>query len=232
MRRDYISPEFEYTRTFGTYDMTESSSLFGSKMLEIEDELNLHNQSIIYYQSLEKEQMDLSIESSLAPIIYSVSDDKKSKHTLVINEAQNEFQRNGNTKYILTIQLENLLINYIFATLKEYRTFEGVRNKMCRKSDIDNSIYEYIIKNILNRYKLEKTELYVKYNDLRSQTSLRFSNKWSSDIDSISTSNYLLTKIETDTSFDGSSVKINFNQEKSSQKYNFDYYFKLIWKKI
>lgn len=232
MRRDYISPEFEYTRTFGTYDMTESSSLFGSKMLEIEDELNLHNQSIIYYQSLEKEQMDLSIESSLAPIIYSVSDDKKSKHTLVINEAQNEFQRNGNTKYILTIQLENLLINYIFATLKEYRTFEGVRNKMCRKGDIDNSIYEYIIKNILNRYKLEKTELYVKYNDLRSQTSLRFSNKWSSDIDSISTSNYLLTKIETDTSFDGSSVKINFNQEKSSQKYNFDYYFKLIWKKI
>ena len=232
MRRDYISPEFEYTRTFGTYDMTEASSLFGSKMLEIEDELNLHNQSIIYYQSLEKEQIDLSIESSLPPIIYSVSDDKKSKHTLVISESQNEFQKNGNTKYILTIQLGNLLINYIFATLKEHRTFEGVRNKMCRKGDIDNSIYEYIIKNILNRYKLEKTELYVKYNDLRSQTSLRFSNKWSSDIDSISTSNYLLTKIETDTSFDGSSVKINFNQEKSSQKYNFDYYFKLIWKKI
>ena len=62
MRRDYISPEFDYTRTFGTYDMTESSSLFGSKMLEIEDELDLHNQSIIYYQNLQKEQIDFSTD--------------------------------------------------------------------------------------------------------------------------------------------------------------------------
>ena len=232
MRRDYISPEFDYTRTFGTYDMTESSSLFGSKMLEIEDELSLHNQSIIYYQNLQKEQIDVSVESSLPAIIYSVSDDKKSKHTLSINGAQNEFQRNGNTKYILTIQLEELLMGYIFATLKSSRTFEGVRNKMCRRNDVNGSISEYIIKNILNRYKLDKIDLYLKYNDLRLQTSLRFSNKWSVDTDAISTSNYLLKKVEIDTSFDRSSVKINFNQEKSSQKYNFDYYFKLNFKKI
>ena len=232
MRRDYISPEFDYTRTFGTYDMTESSSLFGSKMLEIEDELDLHNQSIIYYQNLQKEQIDISVESSLPAIIYSVSDDKKSKHTLSINGTQNEFQRNGNTKYILTIQLEELLMGYIFATLKSSRTFEGVRNKMCRRNDVNGSISEYIIKNILNRYKLDKIDLYLKYNDLRLQTSLRFSNKWSVDTDAISTSNYLLKKLEIDTSFDRSSVKINFNQEKSSQKYNFDYYFKLNYKKI
>ena len=232
MRRDYISPEFDYTRTFGTYDMNESSSLFGSKMLEIEDELDLHNQSIIYYQNLQKEQIDISVESSLPAIIYSVSDDKKSKHTLSINENQNEFQRNGNTKYILTIRLQELLIGYIFATLKNSRTFEGIRNKMCRKSDVDVSISEYINKNVLNRYKLDKIDLYVKYNDLRSQTSLRFSNKWSADIDTITTSNYLLKKLEIDTSFDGSLAKINFNQEKSSQKYNFDYYFKLNFKKI
>jgi hypothetical protein len=232
MRRDYISPEFDYTRTFGTYDMTESSSLLGSKMLEIEDELDLHNQSIIYYQNLQKEQIDLSVESSLPAIIYSVSDDKKSKHTLSINDTQNEFQRNGNTKYILTIQIEELLIGYIFATLKNSRTFEGIRNKMCRKNDVDGSISEYIIKNVLNRYKLDKIDLYLKYNDLRSQTALRFSNKWSSDIDTITTSNYLLKKLEIDTSFDRSSAKINFNQEKSSQNYNFDYYFKLNFKKI
>jgi hypothetical protein len=232
MRKDYISPEFDYTRTFGTYDMTESSSLLGSKMLEIEDELDLHNQSIIYYQNLQKEQIDLSVESSLPAIIYSVSDDKKSKHTLSINDTQNEFQRNGNTKYILTIQLQELLTNYIFATLKNSRTFEGIRNKMCKKNDVDVSISEYIIKNVLNRYKLDKIDLYLKYNDLRLQTALRFSNKWSSDIDSISTSYYLLKKLEIDTSFDLSSAKINFNQEKSSQSYNFDYYFKLNFKKI
>jgi hypothetical protein len=80
--------------------------------------------------------------------------------------------------------------------------------------------------------KLYKIDLYLKYNDLRSQTALRFSNKWSSDTDAISTSNYLLKKLEIDTSIDRSSAKINFNQEKSSQNYNFDYYFKLNFKKI
>lgn len=232
MRKDYISPEFEYTRIFGTYDMGESSSLFASKMLELEEELELHNESIIYYQSLEKDQLDLSIESSLKPLIYSVSDDKKNSHTLVINESQNDFQRNGNTKYILRIQLENLLKNYLFATLKEHRTFEGVRNNMSRKGLVDLSIYEYIQKNILNRYKLGKIDLYLKYNDLRSQPSLRFSNKWSTDIEGITKSNYLLQKIETEITSDKTLMKINFNQEKSSQKYNFDYYFKLNWAKI
>jgi len=103
---------------------------------------------------------------------------------------------------------------------------------MCRRNDVNGSISEYIIKNILNRYKLDKIDLYLKYNDLRLQTALRFSNKWSVDTDAISTSNYLLKKLEIDTSFDGSSTKINFNQEKSSQNYNFDYYFKLNFKKI
>jgi hypothetical protein len=52
MRRSYISPEFEYNRVFGTLNMKEESSFFGSKMLEIEDSLELHNQGIVYFQNL------------------------------------------------------------------------------------------------------------------------------------------------------------------------------------
>jgi len=157
MRRTYISPEFNYNRVFGTFNMREESTFFGSKMLEIEDNLNLHNQGIIYYQNSNSEQIDLSIENSLTPIVYSTSDDKKNNHTLVIDDSQSDSQRNTQTRYILNINLSIILRNFLFATLKQYRTFEGIRNNMCYSGDINTSIKEYIEKNVVDRYRFEKT---------------------------------------------------------------------------
>ena len=231
MRRTYISPEFEYNRVYGTFNMKEESSFFGSKMLEIEDILDLNNQSIIYYQNLNKEQIDLEIETSLSPVVYSLSDDKKINHTLVLDENQSESQRNSQTKYVMTIQLRTILENYLFATLKQYRTFEGVRNIMCSNNNVSFSIKEYISKNILDRYKFEKVELYLRYVDLRDQNVRRFINNWYSSDDIIVKEN-LLSKIQTETEFDESSVKVLFNQDKSSQQYSFEYYFKLSWVKL
>jgi hypothetical protein len=231
MRRNYISPEFEYKKVFGTLNMKEESTFFGSKMLEIEDNLELHNQGIIYYQNANKEQIDLDIERSLSPIVYSVADDKKSNHTLVIDDSQGESQRSNLTKYILTINLKNILENFLFSTLKQYRTFDGVRNSMCYTKNVDFSIREYIVKNITDRYKFDKVELYIKYVDLRDQNVRRFINTWIST-DEISSNEYLLKRIQTNTEFDGSSIQVLFNQEKSSQQYSFEYYFKLFWVKL
>jgi hypothetical protein len=231
MRRNYISPEFEYKRVFGTLNMKEESTFFGSKMLEIEDSLELHNQGIIYYQNANKEQIDLDIERSLSPIVYSVPDDKKLNHTLVIDDSQSESQRNNLTKYILTINLKTILENFLFSTLKQYRTFDGVRNSMCYTKDVNFSIREYIVKNVTDRYKFDKVELYIKYVDLRDQNVRRFINTWVST-DEISNSTYLLKKIQTNTEFDESSIQVLFSQEKSSQQYSFEYYFKLFWVKL
>jgi hypothetical protein len=211
--------------------MKEESTFFGSKMLEIEDSLELHNQGIIYYQNANKEQIDLDIERSLSPIVYSVADDKKLNHTLVIDDSQGESQKNNLTKYIITINLKTILENFLFSTLKQYRTFDGVRNSMCYTKSADFSIREYIVKNITDRYKFDRVELYIKYVDLRDQNVRRFLNTWVST-DEISSNEYLLKKIQTNTEFDGSSITVLFNQEKSSQQYSFEYYFKLFWVKL
>jgi len=231
MRRNYISPEFEYRKVFGTLNMKEESTFFGSKMLEIEDIIELHNQGIIYYQNSNNEQIDLDIERSLNPIVYSASDDKKNNHTLVIDKSQSDPQRNNLTKYIMTINLKNILENYIFATLKQYRTFESVKNTMCYTKDVNFSIKEYVIKNVLDRYKFDKVELYMRYVDLRDQNVRRFVNTWYTSNDIIS-SEYFNKKIQTDTEFDQSSISVLFNQDKSSQQYSFEYYFKLFWVKL
>jgi hypothetical protein len=232
MRRTYISPEFNYNRVFGTFNMREESTFFGSKMLEIEDNLNIHNQGIIYYQNSNSEQIDISIENSLTPIVYSTSDDKKNNHTLIIDDSQSDSQRNTQTRYILNINLSIILRNFLFATLKQYRTFEGIRNNMCYSGDINTSIKEYIEKNIVDRYRFEKAELFIKYNDLRNQNVRRFNNTWATDTNDISRIDFQLKKFQTETDFNQSNVKITFNQEQSSQLFSFEYYFKLFWIKI
>ena len=198
-------------------------------MLEIEDSLSIDNGNLIYYQNLNNEQIDLSTENTLTPYIYNSSNDKKSNHTIKIDESQTQFDMNNNTKWILDINLKEIVTNYIFAKLKENRTFEGVRNQMTNYNDVNFAIKEYISKNVLNRYKYSKIELYIGYNDLRSQNILKYKNVWTSD--TLKTG-MQLKKIQTETSYDYSSIKVTFTQEQPSSKYSFNYYFNILFEKI
>ena len=229
MRRSYISPEYQTKAVYGTLNMLEESTFFGAKMLEIEDSIVIDTLDIIYYQNQNGEQLDLSIESSFASIVYSSSDNKKSNHTLVLDSSQPKFQLDNNTRWILTIDLKTIITDYLFATLKKFRTFEGIKNDMNIYANTDTAIKSYINYNILNRYRYKSIQLYVNYVDLRNQNTLRYKNNW--DKNSINTSN-LLTKIQTETEFDESSIKVTFNQEKPSSTYRFDYYFNILFEKI
>jgi len=229
MKRTYISPEFRYDRVNGTLSMREESSFFGSKMLEIEDSIVLENQNLVWYQTLDGEQIDESIESSLPPISYSASESKRINHTLIIDPNQSQSQRDSKTRYTMVINLEEILTSFLFGTLKQFRTFEGVRNNMVVSENVDFSIREYITKNVIDRYKFEKIQLFLRYNDLRGQNILRFKNNWNNLVLSESER---LQRFETQTEFDDTEVTINFNQEELSSLYSFDYYFKLFWTKI
>ncbi len=229
MRRTYMSPEFDYRKVYGTFNMLEESSFFGSKMIEIEDSITIDNNNLIYYQGSNGEQIDISIENSSDHIVFSSSDYKRDKSVLTLDPNQSDFTRNNKSKYILDIEISPIIKEYLFATLKQYRTFEGVSNQLTSNGDVNSSIREYIVNNIINRYKFQKIEVFLKYNDLRNQNILRFKNNWNSDI-GIDT--YKQNKIETITDFDYSSIKVLFAQDKSSSEYSFDYYYKLYFEKI
>lgn len=229
MRRSYISPEFTYNNVFGTYNMVEQSSFFGSKMLEIEDSIKIADNNIIYYQNLNNEQLDLLIENSLAPIVYNASNDKNANHTLIIDESQTKYQLENQTKWVMNIDLESILTNYIFAILKQSRTFEGVKNSMTINNDVNFAMRNYISSNVLNRYKYSKIELYLRYNDLKNQNILRYKNNWNT---TIITENNLLKRVQTETAYDYSSLRVLFSQEKPSSQYSFDYYFNILFEKI
>jgi hypothetical protein len=229
MRRTYISSEYTNTKTYGTLNMVEESNYFGSKMLEIEDSIYIENQNIIYYQQSNGEQMNLSAEITVNSSIYSASSDKKTNHSLIIDDSQSDYQRDNNTKWIINIGLKDILSNILFANLKRYRTFEGLKTSLTRTNDVNSAINEYISQNVLNRYKFKKIDFYIQYKDLRSQNVLRFKNTWNPNI-GIDSNRF--QKIQTETAFDGSNLKVFFNQEQSSNQYTFDYYFNILFEKI
>lgn len=229
MRRSYISPEYVDNKVYGTLNMVEESNFFGSKMLDIEDSILIGIQDIIYYQNLKGEQIDYSVESSLQSYIYSPSTDKNSNHTLIVDDSQPKYQLDKNTRWILTINLKEILGNYLFGIMKKYRSFEGLKNDMTRYSDVSVALKNYVSFNVIDRYRLKNVELYISYKDLRSQSLLRYKNTWNSNI--ISDVNKM-TKLQTETSFDNSIIKLSFNQEKPSSDYSFEYFFNINYEKL
>ena len=85
MRRNYISPEFQYDQVYGTFKMSEDSAFFGSKMLEIEDSINILSDNLIYNQLSTNEQIDESTEKNLPEIVYDATVDKGINHKLELD---------------------------------------------------------------------------------------------------------------------------------------------------
>lgn len=229
MRRNYISPEFDYNKVYGTYNMMEESSYFGSKMLEIEDNLTIGSKSIIYYQKDNHEQIDYASESKISPLSFDIVAFKSQSHKISMDPSQSESQKNDKTKWILNISLRDILLNYIFSLLKEYRTFEGVLNNMTLYNDVDVAMKNYITNNVLGRYKFKSIDLYLQYKDLKDQNILKYNNNFSQLSE---TNGSKLNKIEVFTDYNQTLLEVRFNQEKPSSQYSFDYYFNLNFEKI
>ena len=105
MRRNYISPEYQHKRVYGSYNMVEESNFFGSKMLDIEDLITIEKQDLVYYQNSKGEQIDFPTESLIKSINYSTIKDKEVLHTLVLDETQPKTQKsNVNTRKLFVWQ--------------------------------------------------------------------------------------------------------------------------------
>lgn len=229
MRRNYISPEFKKTNVFGTLNMLEESNFFGSKMLDIEDSILINNENIIWQQMPNGEQIDIETENTLESQFFSSSTFMQQNHKLRLDESQTQYARDNATNWILDIDINNILVEYIYSQLKRYRTFEGVRSNMTIYNDINLAVRDYVQLNVVNRYKLARFDLYMKYIDLRSQNMLRFVNDW--DVN-LAISDYTNHKFQTITDYNQKTLRVLFSQERPSTQFKFDYYFNLFFEKI
>ena len=230
MRRTYISPEFEYKKVHGSFNMLEQSTFFGSKMLEIADEIEILNENLVYYQLSNGEQLNLEAETNLPQIVYDTVIDKQNNHTLTLDQSQSEEDKLKNTRWILDIKVKNLLRNYIYASMKKYRTFEGLQNNMTINNNVNAALYDYIDKNVLNRYKFTKVELFLKSVDLLTVGGLKYNNQYDSTMEL--NPGTLFTKFQTETDANDLDIRLTFYQPDISSRYAFSYYYNLYFEKL
>lgn len=228
MRRSYISPEFKYLTRSGSLNMKETTSFFGSKMLDIEDSIIVDNSNLVYYSNTQGEQISLSLERNNPAIVYNTVSDKQSNHTIIQDKAQSQNQINSNCRWIIDVELRKILQNYLFAQLKQARTFEGVLNNDTLFGNVDDSIRQYVTANILSRYAFTGVDFYVEYVDLSNQDRKRFVNTFRE----ISTASSTTTRIQSVANFDNSKLRIIFDQERPTTTSVFDYYFIPKWQKV
>ena len=226
MRRNYISPEFVNSKIYGSFNSYEESNFFGSKMLEIEDLVDIIDQNIIYYQNSKNEQIDANVETAQNATIYSSSENKNQNHVLTIDDSQLDTQKKSNTRWLLDIDLKSILTEFVFANVKKERTFQSLTNDMVVSKDVNVFIRNYITNNVLDRYKLSNIDLYVDYLDLKSEDNFQYKNLFDKR-----TLNKL-TRFQTETNYNSTKTRLTFNQEQTSKDWSFKYLFNLKFVKI
>lgn len=224
MRRSYISPEFSKTNVFGSFNSFEESNFFGSKMLEIEDIIEIKDQNIIYYQNSKNEQIDINVESTQNSTIYSSFDTKQLNHKLIIDESQPIDQKKKKTRWLIDIDINNILTEFIFANIKKERTFQSLTNDMVVSKDVNVYIRNYIQNNVLDRYRLIGIDLFIDYLDINSNGNLRYKNIF----DKRTFNRFDKFRLETKTN----NITLTFDQEKDSDQFSFKYFFNLRFEKI
>jgi len=222
MKKTYISSDLHIKGVNGLNNIKEKGNFFSTVLINIPDYININDEDFIWYEDFTGEQIDMDQESNTNTKYYSSSNDKFNNHRLTIEANQTSGQLSRNTIWNIEINIKQLLFNYIYAKIKQNRTFDKLdKNKL----DIEYTslIEKFINLNILDKFKFEQLDLYLMYVDIKN--GVKHKNTWNKNIDKIN----IYTKYSILSNND--LLKIQFNQEDSSL-YLFDYYYSVKFKRI
>lgn len=223
MKKTYISTDFTKKEVNGINSIKEKSNFFSSVILDTPDIIAITENDIIWYENYNNEQVDLDSELNISPSYYSSSEDKNKSHTLIINDNQPNSQKEFNTLWNLEIKSSDILFNYIYSSIKENRTFEGLTNQKFDSININIFIDKFIRKNILPKYKLLNIDLYIKHIDIKN--NIRYNNIWNNNIES----NFIFEKYTLNKK--NNNIELIFNQN-NSNLFIFEYYYSLFYERI
>jgi hypothetical protein len=249
MKNSLILRKFKTYKVPGTMNMLEEKSFFGSKMLEIEDDILIDNSNIQYSQYYIKGDRELSKRNGFQYYDYEnhVADetifnlnliDLKDENQSIKESQQNKQTRENSTIWEFNIDVKDILLEYLFAKLKESRVFKSITYNNLLNKDINESVYYYISNNILDRYKFLKIDMYILYlridseqrvgtsSVLKYNPAFTFEAKQKGDLE---TNMNVNKKFPTNGLGD---LLITYNQTKSSKDYKFNYYFDIYYQKI
>jgi hypothetical protein len=230
--------------------MKEKRNFFASKILELEDIMNVDENSISWIQAEDNTQ---GVNIDVITKNLNTTDLKKNNHSIQIYPNQSKSDIDKFTIWELKIDALSIIKDWIFAQLKRYKTFEFISNEDTKLFDIDKAIYEYIDYNIIPRIRFKTILLYIRYFriselDNTNNVALQYDAKY--DISTIIPEeksgetteelmnriteykqNILVTNYDLRKSTFNDIITILYKQTENAQLYKFNYYFDVIYEK-
>lgn len=249
MKNNLILRKFKTSRVPGTLNMIEEKSFFGSKMLEIEDDVIIDNETIQYSQFFTSGDRDLVKNNGFqyydcethvgdeTVFTLNLTSLKNDNHTIKESQ-QNVKIREISTIWEYTIDVKTILKEYLFVKIKENRAFKSVYYDDLLNKDINQSIYYYIEKNVLDRYKFLNIDMYIEYisieNDQKIGTSsvLKYNPEYTFEAKQKGDLESNLNVVKKFPSNGLGELFMTYNQTESSKNYKFNYYFDINYQKI
>lgn len=237
MRTSYLNTEFLQLPTFGTMSMLEKRSFFGSKMMDIEDEILVDQQTIIFKEDPNtKEQTTAGAGSEVTNTTYNFDTLKSDYHTIDFNSKQSTSERVELTSWEIVLDADSLLEDYLFARIKQARSFLDVYNNKTRDHNVDLAIRSYINQNLMKRIEVKKINFYVQnFAIIDNPALLKYDPKYNLQVKlntSLKVGDSKLDNVQIDRNLIDNTLIIIYNQKKNALQFKFDYYFDVVFGKI
>ena len=238
MKSDLIITRFKTEPVIGTKSSFDPKTFFGSKMIDIEDEIIIDESNIQYSETQNTGNTNSNgyqyyndIDFLEKILLVELTETKDKFHNIILL-SQTTIDLQNNTNWNILISWKDILSEYLFYRLKEARTFKSIKYTDVLSENINLFINKYIEVNILNRYQFSALNLYIEYlelddDDINKDPNLLFNPVFTTDVKK---DENLITNVNA-TVFD-TIINVNYKQTESSQNKMFNYYFDLVITKI
>jgi len=238
MKSDLIITRFKTQPIVGTVSPYEQKTFFGSKMIDIEDEIIIDESNIQYSEIFNSENSNNNgyqyyedIDNLEKIYLVNLSYTKYIHHSIDLM-SQSDMDLQNNTNWTLLISWKDILTDYLFYRLKEVRTFKCIKYTDVLSENINLYIREYIDKNLLNRYQFSKLNLYIEYlpldnDNINIKPNLQFDPLFTVNVKKDTN---LITNVNAIVYDD--IIDVKYKQTQSSKTYKFNYYFDIVLTKI
>lgn len=237
MKNDLIITRFKTEPTLGTKNSYDPKTFFGSKMVDVEDNIDIDDSIIQYSEVIDTDSPENNgyqyyedIDKIERVILKNLSDLKLNNHTINL-VSQSAVDLQNNTQWTLYINWKDILTEYIFYQLKNRRTFKCVRFDNILSENINYYIRQYIKNNLLSRYNFSQIKFYIKYYELDGgddnvDPNLLFNPIFDPELkdDTNLVKNVNVININ-------DRLTVNYKQTESSETKKFNYYFDLFFVK-
>lgn len=260
MKKESIVKDYKNVPVSGVYNMKEKSNFLCSKMMDIEDTIRISYNftSSNIQDTLTLAPGPLAIQKVFLKSLLNIShsfikqDAIKSLH---VEKSQTELDSNNLTKWIFEFDSKRLLREYLYNeiyTLNPQSPFKLIPTNDIPGNKINTLCYDYIDKNIMDRYRLKEFILWTSYFQLKDNTVPGTGSDpvlnpvinllYRTPVYSINALPNINSTVQADIDKQKETValkeyndgvyEISYKQTKSSQYYTFLWYYDVIFEKI